>query len=261
MNEKSTLKEWPELNDKYPEVFAFSTTKALGSMGSSDSDRNTTNQNRKSLAEKLDIPVEKLIFAKQVHGRQTTIVDDSFAGKAHLSGKEIPNTDALLTNSPGVCIAIRTSDCTPIILYDYKRRAAAVIHAGRMGTVAKIAQNTVETMQKAFDSNPKNITAVLGPAIGPCCYEISTNPENNVIAEVKKAFPNRHSKLLTRWHNQNTQAYFDLWEANRVVLEEAGVQRRNIKISRLCTHCGDQYFSARRKEKANFATGIIIAKD
>jgi hypothetical protein len=80
--------------------------------------------------------------------------------------------DALLDNTPGSVVAIKTADCLPILLVDDRHRAVAAVHAGWRGTVAGIAQRAVEAMRAQFGSAPGDLRAAIGPGIGPCCYEV-----------------------------------------------------------------------------------------
>src|SRR6516165_6868811 len=82
--------------------------------------------------------------------------------------------DASLTARPGLLLGIQTADCVPILLVDPRKRAVAAVHAGWRGTLARIAEKAVGRMQLEFGSKPTNLLAALGPAIGPCCYEVGT---------------------------------------------------------------------------------------
>lgn len=223
-------------------------------------ERTKTNKNRANLTKRLNIPAQNLILAKQPHNNKVAIIDSKNAArnKSHLSGQGIPDIDALVTTLPNICIAVRTSDCVPIVFYDPENKVIAVAHSGWQGTVKKIAINTVETM-RSLGAKPESIVAVIGPSIGPCHFEISSNPANNVIQKVKKAFPTTHTSLLSKWHENNTKAYFDLWKSNQELLISAGLRINNIEISGLCTACkNDQFYSWRKEHLSqSFITGIV----
>lgn len=251
-----------QFNHFPPEIFAFSTTKDHGSMSVSENtpeQRTLTNRNRQALTDLLNLPPENLILGMQVHGNKVAVVNEKTLAehKYHLSGQGIPDVDALVTKLPNVCIAVRTSDCVPIVLYDPKNRIIAVAHAGWPGTVKKIAIETVETMQ-ALGSQPANLIVGIGPSIGPCHFEISDDPKNNVIRKVKASFPESYKKLLTRQTAHH--AHFNLWEVNKELLVEAGVKPSNIKVAGLCTVCHkDEFFSWRvNGVSQSFITGILL---
>jgi len=152
--------------------------------------------------------------------------------------------DALLEDTPGSVVAIKTADCLPILLVDDRHRAVAAVHSGWRGTVAGIAQRAVEAMRAQFGSVPGDLHAALGPGIGPCCYEVGP--------EVAAQF------------GRQGRAHLDLAEANRRRLMDAGVTPERIYASNLCTMCrADEFHSFRRDKEAagrlfSFA-GIIQA--
>lgn len=139
--------------------------------------------------------------------------------------------DALLENTPGSAVAVRTADCIPILLADERRRAVAVVHAGWRGTVAGIARRAVEALGASFGSEPADLHAAIGPGIGKCCYEVGP--------DVAVQF------------GESGRARIDLAAANRSQLLEAGVTPRRIYASNLCTMClGDEFHSYRRDRDA-----------
>jgi hypothetical protein len=139
--------------------------------------------------------------------------------------------DALLENTPGSVVAIKTADCLPILLVDDRHRAVAAVHAGWRGTVAGIAQRAVEAMRAQFGSVPEDLRAAIGPGIGECCYEVGP--------EVAAQF------------GRQGRAHVDLAEANRRRLMDAGVTPERIYASNLCTMCrADEFHSFRRDKEA-----------
>ena len=112
-------------------------------------------QNRKMLCEHLNISDANLIIPHQVHettvrqiGKELWLMSPS-AREMILNG-----VDALITDVPNVCIGVSTADCIPLLLYDPEHQATAAIHAGWRGTVARIAQKAVESMQIAYQTTP-----------------------------------------------------------------------------------------------------------
>jgi YfiH family protein len=139
--------------------------------------------------------------------------------------------DALLENTPGSVVAIKTADCLPILLVDDRHRAVAAVHGGWRGTVAGIAQRAVEAMRAQFGSVPGDLHAAIGPGIGECCYEVGP--------EVAAQF------------GRQGRAHLDLTEANRRRLMDAGVTPERIYASNLCTMCrADEFHSFRRDKEA-----------
>ena len=148
-----------------------------------------------------------------------------------------PEGDALL--SDGRLVGVKTADCLPILLVDEHHRAVAAVHAGWRGSVARIAQKTVQAMAARWGTRPSDLHAALGPAIGACCYEVG--PE--VAMQFTELFPERRDL------NQRTR--IDLEEANRRQLLASGVDAQRVYSAGLCTFChADQFYSFRRDREA-----------
>jgi len=165
---------------------------------------------------------------------------------------EIPHlrADAILTDNPAVTLFMRFGDCVPILLFDSAKRVVGLVHAGWQGTVKKIVAVAVETMQIVYDSQPESILAGIGPSIGAHHYEVG--PE--VVAQVEKNFGEFAADLLPV-HNSAVQ--FDLWNANRVLLEQTGV--RHIEIAEICTACHlEDWYSHRAENGKTGRFGALI---
>ena len=149
--------------------------------------------------------------------------------------------DALITDVAGAMVAVRTADCIPVLLVDTRLRAVAAVHAGWRGTVQRISALTVDAMISRFGSRPQDLTAAIGPGIGPCCYEVGE--------EVAAQFPER-ADLQGRTR-------VDLPEANRRQLIAAGLSPERIYKAGLCTCCsGEEFYSWRREHSRS---GRMIA--
>jgi len=192
-----------------------------------------------------------------------------------ISSDAPPQGDALITREPGVLLVVQTADCVPILLADPKRRAIAAIHSGWRGTVRRIAAKALGRMQMEFGTKPEDVIAALGPGIGQSCYEVGSE----VAAEFQAQFPNAREwfegpfdQLADSDNDPNwlpwltmkppghapppPRVHLDLIAANRAILEEAGIQARNISSSDLCTACRSDLFFSFRKERT---TGRMMA--
>jgi YfiH family protein len=152
-----------------------------------------------------------------------------------------PKADAIITDRVGVPLIMRFADCVPVVLYDPVRHALGLAHAGWRGTVTGIAPAAVEAMRDAFGCRPEDLIAGIGPAIGPCCYEVG--PE--VVAQVRDAFGDADS-LIHRPSPNGRNPRFDLWEANRRALREAGIEQ--VEVAGMCTACNTHEFYSHRAE-------------
>lgn len=171
-------------------------------------------------------------------------------------GRVVGQGDAMITADVGLFLCMRFADCAPILLHDPVRRAVGLAHAGWRGTVNNIAKSVVQAMVDKLGCSPQNITAAIGPAIGPCCYQVG----KDVIKAVEAAFPQGYvshtdTQLLSRRNERH--AYFDLWEANRQQLKTAGLGQT--VVSRLCTACHTEHFFSHRAEKGKTGRfGVVI---
>lgn len=166
-------------------------------------------------------------------------------------GKVLSNYDVLITDQPGVSLLLRYADCTPILIYDPTHHAVAVVHSGWRGTVLGAARAAVEAMAAQFDSRPSDLTAGIGPSIGPCCYEVG----DDVLSAVRATFAGS-AGLLPR--HANRRYHFDLWGANRRLLAGAGVNR--IEVSEMCTACRvDEFYSYRAEARRTGHFGAVMS--
>lgn len=200
--------------------------------------------------------------ALQIHRSQTvtchlTHSADVLVVTAAGGGQVAGRGDALVTAEPDVYLSMRFADCAPILVHDPARGAVGLAHAGWRGTLKNVAGAVVQTMVNELDCTPETMTAVIGPAIGPCCYQVGSE----VIRAVEVAFPARESidengaRLLSQ--HDGRRAYFNLWEANRRQLVAAGVGR--VMVAGLCTACHiDHFFSHRAERGYTGRFGVVI---
>jgi YfiH family protein len=159
--------------------------------------------------------------------------------------------DIILTNKPHVTLYMRFADCVPLFLYDARNHVVAIAHAGWLGTVRGATTSAVANMSRLYGTEPADIRAGIGPSIGPDHYEIGPD----VVARVEQAFGPQAQKLID---TRNGRTYFDLWEANKLQLNQAGVEQ--VEISGLCTACHtDDWFSHRAEKGKTGRFGALIA--
>lgn len=184
--------------------------------------------------EAFAIPEGRLILMKQVHGDRIRVLD----GTGPLP-EGFPECDGLITDRPGVALGIRTADCAPLFFVDRVRRVIGAAHAGWRGTALGIAGRMVDLLKERFSSRGAEMKVFIGPAIGPCCYEVD--------APVFAAFSSHRGadRFLTpcpgreRW-------MLNLPLANRLQLAGRGVPEENILSAECCTAClPDLFFSHR----------------
>ncbi len=153
---------------------------------------------------------------------------------------DIP-ADAIITRLTGIPIGVLTADCVPVVVYDSRKHVAGVIHAGRKGTAQKIVSKTIETMQKLYGSNPQDILMGMGPGIGMCCYEVDAD----CIELFKKGYPDWAGFVKP---SPTDKFMLDLFSANALDANMAGIAPENISHTGICTSCQvERFFSYRRE--------------
>ena len=176
--------------------------------------------------------LSKVAQLKQVHSGDVVIVEDI---NKH---NNITEGDALITNLAGAGIGIRTADCVPILIVDKGKSVIAAVHAGWRGTWSEIVVNTVHMIESKYEVSPSDLTAVIGPSIKNCCYEVGE--------EVASLFRDKFDNTSQYLSNTNQSKYLlDLSIANRIGLQKAGVV--DIEILDICTKCNENFYSYRRE--------------
>lgn len=155
------------------------------------------------------------------------------AAQAGLAGE----ADALITNTPGLMLAIRTADCLPILMADPKNRAVAAIHAGWRGTVLEIGVKTVRAMMDRFGTRPEDLLVVVGPGIGQCCFEVGP--------EVASQFTERFT------------THIDLAGTNLRQLGQLGIPPSHLVSLGVCTCCNPDTFHSYRRDRE--AAGRMVS--
>lgn len=201
--------------------------------------------NHQRMCQALHIQRSQIVTCHLIHSPHVWVVT------AADKGRVVGHGDAMVTADPGVYLGMRFADCAPILLHDPQRRAVGLAHAGWRGTAVNVATAVVQAMVGELGCSPQTMTAVIGPAIGRCCYQVG----EEVIQAVEAAMGQDGSGLFSRRNGRH--AYFDLWEANRRQLAAAGVGR--VVVAGLCTACRtDRFFSHRGERGHTGRFGVII---
>jgi polyphenol oxidase len=236
----------PGIFSPFSEVFSAESTRHGGvspapfaslNLGASTADTpGNIAENRARFWKALGTSPQRVATSHQVHGSEILRVDQAGRYQGY---------DALITNCPGVTLAITIADCTPVLVYDPKKQALAAIHAGWRGTVQEIVLKTIQKMHQEYGTIPANCYAYVGTCIDKCSFEVGD--------EVAAQFAENH-----KWFNTAVGKYYvNLKEANQDQLVAAGLPAGQIEVSSFSTvlHNGD-YFSY-RLEKGQ--TGRMLA--
>ncbi len=197
-------------------------------------DVNNAYQNREMILQLIGNG--ELVSAKQVHGNDVIVFSENRKNSAVVG-------DAMISDRIGKYLLIQTADCQAVFLYDPIRRVAGNIHSGWRGSVLNIIAQTVRAMTEHFGCNPRDISAGIGPSLGPCCAEFIRYKE-----EIPEAY----------WKYKDNNDYFDFWAISADQLCDAGVLPQNIHTTRICTRCRtDLFFSYRGEKKTGRFAAII----
>ncbi len=190
--------------------------------------------------------MDSLFDVWQVHS-----ADAVFADAPRPPEVDHHKADIIFTDRPEVTLYMRFADCVPILLYDPNKEVVGIAHAGWLGTVRGASGAAVRAMAQRYGSRPTDIRAAIGPSIGVDHYEVGPD----VIAQVQETFGAAASSLV---HDRNGKVHLDLWSANRLQLEQAGVQQ--IEVAGLCTACHLEDWYSHRAEKGKTGRfGALIA--
>lgn len=213
----------------------------------------------------------KLFTIRQFNSGMVRLVeagDGALEGRLEtLEGRAVLRGDGMMTDVPGVMLGVQVADCVPVLVADVRRRAVAAFHAGWRGTLARIVERGIGRMRLRYGSRPEDLVAVIGPAIGPCCYSVGEEvrfefesqfayaPE--LFSEVYDSDPVRDKYPLLfltarapGHSNIGPQIHLNLWEANRRQLLDAGLKAKRITVVGECSACARvggrlKYFSHR----------------
>lgn len=123
--------------------------------------------NRKRLAAAAGLAADRVVWMNQVHGDRVVVVDDP-AQAAH---GPVENTDAIVTTTMRLGLAVVTADCVPLLMADAHAGVIAAVHAGRVGAANGVVVRAVETMQR-IGAHAEDISVLLGPAVSGANYEV-----------------------------------------------------------------------------------------
>lgn len=187
-------------------------------------------ENRRRLCSALDLDAQRLAVNFQVHGRRVNRARPGVRGVVH--------GDGLWTEEERLPLLVLAADCVPVALVRTRGRpAAAVVHAGRIGLLA----GAVEAAARRLGGR---LAAAIGPAIGPCCYEIGE--------EVAGPYRERFGDMIVRGRR------LDLWTAAERLLHEAGCA--SVERFDVCTACNPAlFFSHRRDGRRRGSQGVVAA--
>ncbi len=200
-------------------------------------------ENYRRMAAALGVEPESMTLTYQTHTTNVRRVTWEDRGKGTARERDYRDVDGLVTDEPGITLVTFFADCVPLYFLDPVRRAIGLSHSGWRGTAGRMGRVTAERMEKEFGSRPEDMIACIGPSICRDCYEVG----EEVAEQFLEAFDAKwHDRILTA--GKKTGKYqLDLWEANRIILLEAGLRPDRIHVTNICTCCNPDYLFSHRR--------------
>ena len=201
-------------------------------------------ENYRRIAGAVGFDLESVVTSDQTHTANVRVVTEEDKGRGLIRPREYQDVDGMVTNVPGITLVTFYADCVPLYLVDPVQRAIGLVHSGWKGTVGKIGLEAVRVMEREYGTDPKNLTAAIGPSICQDSYEVS----EDVIEEFQEAFPEEQWENLF-YRKPDGKYQLNLWEANRLIFLEAGLGPEKIALPGLCTCCNPRLLFSHRASK------------
>lgn len=200
-----------------------------------------------------------LARAKQVHGSGVLVAHAPLPESA-------VDADIVVSNSREVAVAVQAADCVPILIADRRTGAVAAAHAGWRGLSVRVPAAAVAAMTREFGSRRGDLVAAIGPAIGPCCYEVGRDVLDRFL---RTGFT---GDQIDRWFTQGPVAdarnppmpslpkepradhwYFNSWASARDQLKMVGIPEAQIFVAELCTASHPEWLCSYRRDGSSSA--------
>jgi YfiH family protein len=226
----------------------------LNASASTGDDPEAVRQNKSLIQAALAIP---LVGAHCVHAADVIEVRPRGADDAWRARLHAVEADAMMTDVAGFALFWSFGDCAPIVLYDPRHRAIALVHAGWRGTALAVARQAVRAMAERYGTRPGDLLAGVGPAIGSCCYEVT-----EAVRERFRATPEADEAAVFVERAQGDgppRLYLDVHESNERQLLAAGLAPERVEASGYCTGCRTDLFYSHRMERGGtgrFGVGV-----
>ncbi len=182
--------------------------------------------NRSRLGDSIGLGAGRVVWMNQVHGDRVEVVDEA-------PPTAVEGTDALVTRTPRLALAVITADCVPVLMADARAGVVAAVHAGRVGAQRGVVARSLAAM-RSVGAHPQDISALLGPAVSGRNYEVPAA----MAADVETTLPG--SRTTTALGTPG----LDLRAGIALQLKRLGVSA--IDIDPRCTFTDPSLFSHRR---------------
>lgn len=206
-------------------------------------------ENLRRFAAAAGFPAEAGVLSQQTHTTNLRHVTAEDKGKGFFRERGYTDIDGLWTEEKDIPLITCYADCTPLLFFAADQNIAMSVHSGWRGTVAGIGRVAVEKLL-SLGCKKEHIYAAMGPSAGPCCYEVD---------EVTASQFHRNIDPCTAPPEEGKPGKYmaNMWLANRILLEKAGLLPDHIAVGGLCTICHNDVFFSHRIQ--GDARGGLIA--
>ena len=206
-------------------------------------------ENYRRLARALGAEVGQFVCSDQTHTVNVRRVTAADAGKGLTRERDYRDVDGLITDEPGLVLSTFYADCVPLYVVDPVHRAIGMSHSGWRGTAARMGAVTLSAMQEAYGTRPEDVVCAVGPSICRDCYEVSAD-----VADIfEEEFPGHEQEILAESEKNSVgmahadkKYQLDLWKANEIIFQEAGVRKEHLAVTDICTCCNPKLLFSHR---------------
>ena len=221
-------------------------------------------ENYRRTAAAFGLLPDRIVCTDQTHTANIRIVTEADAGKGVTRPRDYTDTDGLVTDVPDLILGVFVADCVPVLLYDPVHKAAGAVHSGWRGTVQRIGQHAVRMMSERYGTDPKELICAIGPSICGECYEVSEDVaqrfadlfgeeaagDQPAAERTGEEAGNQPPVVRYKGIREGERKYLvDLWEANRRILTETGVDPGHIDVLGVCTCCNPALLFSHRASR------------
>ncbi|WHH58999.1 peptidoglycan editing factor PgeF [Petroclostridium sp. X23] len=208
-------------------------------------------ENFRIIMNQLNINYNDLVFSNQVHKDEIANITATDKGKGMIKESDILEVDGLITNQKGVPLVTFYADCVPLFFLDPVKCVIALSHSGWRGTAKMIGAKTIMKMVKEYGCNTDNILTAIGPSIGKCHFEVDAP----VIEQFHQNYGQDANKFVIK--KDGNKYHIDLWQANIIQFNQAGIKDEHITLANECTFCDEELYFSHRRDKGK--TGSLCA--
>jgi polyphenol oxidase len=246
-SKKGFIKGVEVLNKVKNLKYGFS-TRQFGNMAFKFGEVEEVVKHRRGFIKAAGMNIKNAVFMLPNHGKGIDVVDSSHKGRgAFAPGTSVGPADALITFEKGIALGLNSADCVPLIITTKKADVLALVHAGRIGTDAKIARTTIKKLI-SLGVKVEDLIVGIGPAIQKSCYKLQYLETDNPYQWLPWIRPVLKSvKVLVEENKELGKQYKIRAEKGKILVDiigfniqqllDIGVKSENIDVTPVCALC------------------------